>query len=132
MRYVMIPLASLLLSVSSHSVLAETIACQFDKICELGKRCKPADYDVQFIKHEDSDTYAVVADASVEAIGLYAVHDGRQGTLVARNTSAIATHEGIYVLSYAPTGDAILTVTGVAYDNVPYTGSYTGQCEVEK
>ena len=111
---------------------AETIACQFDKICELGKRCESTEHAVQFIKHEDNDTYAIVADASIVAVGLYSDHNGQQGTLVSRDVSATSTYEDIYVLSYTQSGNAVMSITGLASNDVPYSGTYTGQCEVGK
>jgi hypothetical protein len=119
------------LTYAAPAVARTDIVCSFKKLCVSGeRRCRSFKYEPRFIRHDDKDIYAIVADASVEAIGVHADIKGEQGTIVSRNASAISPYATIYVLSFTPQS-AILTETSVDTGDEPYSATMTGTCQLE-
>jgi len=119
------------LALCAQSAVAQNISCSFTKECQIGKRCAKISYDAEFIRHDDGKSYAIIADAAIEAIGVTMDFDGAKGTLVSKNGDAIKPYAGFYVLSFSKVR-AVLSKTGLDADDMPYSVTMLGTCEVGK
>ena len=122
---------AIILAICAQSVSAGTMSCQFNKICYVNESCSRTKYSADFIKHEESDAYAIVADASLEAVGIFATQDGRSGSFVSKSAMAMEPYEDIYVLSYSP-GGSVLTIVQTDSDDLAEVVVFTGKCGAEQ
>ena len=115
----------------AQPAIAQSISCSFTKECRIGKRCAKISYDAEFIKHDDGKSYAIIADAAIEATGVTMNFDGTKGTLVSKKPHAVTPYADFYVLSFSKVR-AVLSKTGLDGDDMPYSVTMLGTCEVGK